>query len=95
VVSSAKIPVAVAGELEKPIGEGFEVEADMAHPARHEIAPEVDLLARKNRLLPIERQAVRVFGNGDAGEKPFRGDPALDQPGGRRRRMHKSALPAR
>jgi hypothetical protein len=42
-------------------------------------------LARKDRLLPIERQAVGVFGNRDAGEKPFRGDPALDQPGGRRR----------
>ena len=62
-----KNPVAGADELEQPICERFEMESDMANPAGHEIAPEFDLLARKDRLLPIERQAVGVLGNGDAG----------------------------
>ena len=59
------------------------MEADVTHPAGHEIAPEFDLVARKDPLLPIQRQAVRVLGDGDAGQKPFRRDAALDQAGGR------------
>src|ERR1700722_7554343 len=78
-------PVAGADDLEKTICERLEVEADMAHPASHEIASEFDLVACKDRLLPIQRQAVGVFGDGDAGQKPLRRDAALDQAGGRRR----------
>lgn len=55
------------------------MEADMAHPTGHEIAPEIDLLARIDRFLPIERQAVGVFGNGNARQEPLGGEAALDQ----------------
>jgi hypothetical protein len=40
-------------DLEKTIRERLEVEADMAHPASHEIASEFDLVPCKDRLLPI------------------------------------------
>jgi len=39
----------------------------------------------KNRFLAIQRQAVGILENGDAGQKPFGRDAALDQAGGRRR----------
>ena len=71
--------------MEKPICERLEVEADMAHPARHEIASEFDLVAGEDRLLPIQRQTIGVLGDGDASQKPFGRNAALDQAGGRRR----------
>ena len=60
------------------LSQPFEMEPDMPHPARHKIAPEFDLLAREDRLLAVERQAIRVFENGNGGEKSLCGDPTLD-----------------
>lgn len=50
-----------------------------------DLDPQFDLLACKNRLLPIKRQAVGVLRNVDAGQKPLGRDAARDQAGGRGR----------
>ena len=72
------------------VGERLQMEPDPAHPAGHQIAAELDLLAGIDRLLAIERQAVRVFGDGDMGEERLGRNPSLDQMW-RRRRLHHAA----
>ena len=41
------------------------MEADRAHPLRHQRAPEFDAVARIDGFLALERQTVGVFGDGD------------------------------
>jgi hypothetical protein len=48
-----------------------------AHPAGHQIAGELDLLAAIDRLLAIERQAVGVLRDGDLGQEPLGRNPRL------------------
>ncbi|XUJ37712.1 hypothetical protein ACQ5SK_23770 [Bradyrhizobium japonicum] len=39
---------------------------------RHQLAVELDLVAGVDSLLPVERQAIGIFGDGDLGQKRFR-----------------------
>lgn len=65
--------------VQDPIGERLEMKADPAHPAGHQIAGKLDLLATIDRLLAIERQAVGILGNRDLGQEPLGRNPRLDQ----------------
>jgi hypothetical protein len=88
VVSSAKMRSPAADVVQNAIGERLQMEADAAHPARHQIAGKLDLVASIDRLLAIERQTVGVLGDGDLGQEPFRWNPRLDQMRRRRRLIH-------
>ncbi len=73
---------ALAGpdEVEDALGERLQVEADLAHPARHHRAADVDAVAGVDALLAVERQTVGILGDRDMSEQPLGGKSALDQP---------------
>ena len=63
----------------------LEVEADRAHPLRHQRAAEFDAVAGVDGFLAIERQAVGVFGDGDLRQQRLGRQAGLDDVLGRRR----------
>jgi hypothetical protein len=79
--------LAHANVVQDPIGERLQMEPDPAHPAGHQIAGKLDVLATVDRFLAIERQAVGVLRDGDLGQEPLGRNPRLDQMR-RRRRLH-------
>ena len=79
-VSSAKTSSAFLTSQDV-VGHDLELEAELAHPLRQQLAVELDLLAGVESLLPVERQAVGIFGDGDLGQKRFRRNTSFDDMG--------------
>lgn len=51
----------------------------------HQLTVELDLVAGVDRLLPVERQAIGIFSDGDMGPKRFRRNASFDDMGRGRR----------
>ena len=50
----------------------------MPHPLGHQRSADLDAVAQVDRLLPIKRKTVCIFGDGDIGEQPLRRQAAFD-----------------
>lgn len=83
-----KDPFGLLDLAEDVVRHDLELEAELAHPLRHQLAVELDLVAGVDRLLPLERQAVGIFGDGDLGQKRFRRNASFDDMGRGRRLDH-------
>lgn len=56
----------------------FQFKAESPHPLRHQRAIKLDPVAGVDNFLPIKRQAVGVFGDGDHRQQRLGGNAALD-----------------
>ena len=78
-------PFALFDAVENGIGQRRELESHAAHPLRHQRAVQLHLVARVDGFLPIERQTVGIFRDGDVGKKRLGRNAGLDQMIRRRR----------
>jgi len=85
-------PLALLDLLQHIVGQGLQFEADLAHPLCHQRSVEIDTVTRIDRLLPVQRQPVGIFGHRDLGEKRFGRKPTLDQVRRRRRLNYTVAI---
>lgn len=86
-------PLTLLDPLQNVVGERLKLEADLAHPLCHQRAAELDLVAGIDRLLPVERQAIGVFCDGDLRQERLGGDAAFDDMDRSRRLDHAIAAP--
>ena len=77
--------LALADARKNESRERFKVEADRAHPSRHQRAADFDAVAGVDGLLAVERQAVGVFGDGDLRQQRLGRQAGLGGTLGRRR----------
>src|ERR1700761_6285285 len=67
---------------------------DMPHPLGHGGAVDLDAFALQDDGLPVERDAIAVFRDGDVGEQSWSRPPFLDRQFWRRRLEHNLTHPA-
>ena len=69
---------ALADLAQNILGENVELEADPAHPLRHQPPVEFQIVAGIDPLLAVERQAIGIFRDGDLRQKRLGRNAALD-----------------
>ena len=76
-----KNPRALLDPEQQMFGQRLEFEADPAHPLRHQCPVDLDLVARVDRFLAVERKAIGILRHRDLRQQRLRRNAALDDAG--------------